>query len=406
MLTELSIFLLLAQSGRRKGLQCAMTGNGAKIILLTGAPLTGSLDWAEESLCCSLQSCFEGREVVEALPPRSKTQPAWRNLPLNVQHLPSGLTQMSPMRGSAESETREDSEETSFLTVTDLSVLPDGSIERLSQDVQSSGSSDSDALTQFYEHSYAVHEELPASDVYGFDSINDKSQFPIDKIDQSDENPSEAEPLTQKIARAKPRSLNATNLRDIPKSSVIRALGPSTMSVDLVVGVLSISQPRMIRTKKYGRLVELVEMIVADDTKSGFGITIWLPILKERNAKSVQEDDLRLGVTRLRPQDIILARNVALNSFKEKVYGQSLRKGVTKLDLLYRNVIDSHDERGHYSWEELHRGIDEPQLARVRALKEWMMSFVGITRTPRIDGDGKDTRSGKQSRPQLPADTQ
>ena len=372
-----------------------MTRNDAKIILLTGAPLTESLDWAEESLCCSLQHCFEGHEAAQATAPRPNTQPAWRNLPLNVQHLPSGLTQGSPMSGSVESEIWENNEETPFLTVTDLS-----------QDVQSSGSSGNDALTQFYEHSYAVHEELPDLDVDSFDSINDDSYFPIDRIDQSNEKLSEAEPLTQKIARAKPRSMDATNLRDIPNSSVIRGLGPSTMSVDLVVGVLSIAQPRTIKTKKYGRLVEMVEMIVADETKSGFGITIWLPIWKERNAKSVQEDNLRLIVTKLRPQDIILARNVALDSFKGKVYGQSLRKGVTKLDLLYRNVIDSHDERGHYSWEELHGGVDEPQLARVRALNAWVMSFVGITRTPHINGDSKNTRSAKQSRPQLPADTQ
>ena len=383
-----------------------MTRNDAKIILLTGAPRTESLDWAEDSLRSSLQGCFEGREVAEAIAPRSKSQPAWRSLPINVQHLPSGLTQLSQMNGSAESETQENREETSFLTVTDFSVSPDGSIECLSQDIQSSGSSDNNALTQFYEHSYALHEELPALDVYRSDSINDTSHLPIDKIDQNNEKLSEPKPLTQKIAHAKPRSLNATILRDIPNSSAIRALGSSTMSVDLVVGVLSISQPRVIKTKKYGRLVELVEMIVADDTKSGFGITIWLPILKEKNAKSVQEDDLRLSVTKLRPQDIILARNVALDSFKEKVYGQSLRKGVTKLDLLYRNVIDSHDEHGHYSWKELHGGVDEPQLARVRALNEWVMSFVGITRTTHISGDRKKPRSAKQSRPPLPADTQ
>ena len=383
-----------------------MTRNDAKIILLTGAPLTESLDWAEASLCCSLQNCFEGGEVAGAILPRPQALPAWRNLPLNLQHLPSGFTQMSQMSCSAESEIQGNNEETSFLTVTDLSVSPNGSIEGLSQDVQSPGSSDNDALTQFYEHSYAVHEEHPAVDVYSFDSINDMSLFPIDKIDQSREKAPEAEAVTQKIVHAKPQILNATKLRDIPNSSVIRALGSSTMSVDLVVGVLSISQPRMIRTKKYGRLIELVEMIVADDTKSGFGITLWLPILKERNEKIVQEDHLRLSVLKLRPQDIILVRNVALDSFKDKVYGQSLRKGITKLDLLYRNVIDSQDERGHYSWEELYGGVDEPQLAKVRALNEWVMSFVGMTRTAHISGDRKKTRSAKQSRPQLPVDTQ
>ena len=230
--------------------------------------------------------------------------------------------------------------------------------------------------------------------------------YSIDESNREDRQEQEVENLEQIVVKAKPRSLNVTSLKDIPNSSVIRRLSPSTMSVDLIVGILSISPPKLIKTRKYGRLVELVEMIVADETKSGFGITIWLPVLKADSAKTTQGGDLRSIIVNLRPQDIVLARNVALDSFRGKVYGQSLRKGVTKLDLLYRTVVDAYDQPGAYSWNELNRSTNDPQLSKVKQLNEWVMAFVGVGKQRSSDGTGKTRRSVKQGWPQLPADTQ
>ncbi|KAG6993719.1 hypothetical protein G7Y79_00051g086390 [Physcia stellaris] len=382
-----------------------MTKDGGKIVLLTGAPLSKSLDWADGSLCCPLQDCFVEREGKEPyLPPSSSAiaRPVWRHLPLEVKHLPSGLTQLVH---DAREESQKTEEETSFLTVTDISILSDSINESSSQDFHSSGSSD-DALTQFYEHSYAIHEELPTTNVFSLDSVDDGSVFSIDESKQEHRQGHEVENLEPTVVKTKPRSLNVTSLKDIPNSSMIRRLSPSTMSVDLIIGILSISPPKLIKTKKYGRLVELVEMIVADETKSGFGITVWLPVSKANSTKAPQGGDLRSSIVNLRPQDIVLARNVALDSFRGKVYGQSLRKEVTKLDLLYRTVVDAYDQPGAYSWDELNRSTNDPQLSRVKQLNEWVMSFVGVGKRRSSDGAGKTRRSVKQGWPQLPADTQ
>ena len=338
--------------------------------------------------------------------PASPARPAWRALPLQAEHLPSGLTQLIQTGVAAEWETQGINEETSFLTMTDVSMLSDRSEMLSSQDVQSSGSNSDESLTQFYEYSYALHEEQPTADVIYLDSKNDMTQFSLAAFAVETEMALMAEELPQQAVQAKPRSSNTTSLRNIPNASMIRSLGTSTMTVDLVVGILAISQPRSIKTRKYGRLVELVEMTVADDTKAGFGITIWLPVSKERFSKNNQEDRLRSSVATLRPQDIILARNVALESFKGKVYGQSLRKGITKLDLLYRNLEDAQDEPGAYSWDELNAVSDDPQLVRVKMLHDWVMSFVGAGhRTPGNDTK-RTNRTAKRTRPQLPADTQ
>ena len=61
---------------------------------------------------------------------------------------------------------------------------------------------------------------------------------------------------------------------------------------------------------------------------------------------------------------------------------------MTTLDLLYRNVIDGDDDdapRGAYGPAELERAAiiddDEPQVRRVRDVKDWVLRFVGGANT-------------------------
>jgi len=84
-------------------------------------------------------------------------------------------------------------------------------------------------------------------------------------------------------------------------------------------------------------------------------------------------------------------RNVALNSFKGKVYGQSLRKEVTKVWLLYRNRVDREDEGGCYRGRDLDGGegegegertgerVVEKQLLKTRRVREWVLRSLGTS---------------------------
>lgn len=96
-------------------------------------------------------------------------------------------------------------------------------------------------------------------------------------------------------------------------------------------------------------------MTVADDTKTGFSISMWLPREMRVNWKDGAQEKpegarslLRRNLKLLRPRDIILLQNVALSSFRGKVHGQSLRGDVTKADLLFRKKIDDDDMLGVY----------------------------------------------------------
>ncbi|KAI4139928.1 MAG: hypothetical protein L6R39_006037, partial [Caloplaca ligustica] len=128
----------------------------SKIVVYTGAPLSCSLTWDEEHLITPLQPCFKG---IQQLPTRADIDigPKWRSLPLQQQHLPTGLTQTiypdfvpTPSPGK---------EETSFLSTSAFSSTQDVDAP------SSSADQDPDILSQYYEHSFAVHDDLPPSHI-------------------------------------------------------------------------------------------------------------------------------------------------------------------------------------------------------------------------------------------------
>ena len=371
-----------------------MHQDGHRIIFLTGAPLSCTLEWTEESLCSPLQSCYtECKNTDNAVPSSETTRPNWRALPLEARYLPSGFAQDIEAEGHHEEELSQGNE-TSFLTVTEISTISDDDEGPLGRGSQSSGKSTDEVLTQFYEQSYALHEEIDLSDAITLDSMNVND---LSSVIDSEEIQRPGRRLSG-VPPTKPRSINITSLENIPNAAMIRELGVSTMSVDLLVGIISISAPRTVRTRKFGRMVELVEMIVADNTKAGFGITIWLP------EATSQANTLRSSITRLRPRDVVLTRNVALNTFKGKVYGQSLRKGITKADLLYRYLMDSHDEPGAYTLAELDSNVEDSQMMRVREVRDWIKSFIGADQE--LPADDRKYLRHTTRKVQLPADTQ
>ena len=348
-----------------------------KVIFLTGAPLPSSLQWTEEELCAPLQPGFVERKPVESTEQSSHADnaPSWRSIPLERPHLPTGLTQISQEDLGFE-DYGFPAGETAFFSPTELSFISDSS-ECPSEQSQVSNSAKEDLYTQYYEQSFAIHENIPSSQIVGAESLDESFTTEPEDFSTAFSASSPSFPADQ-LARSRLISSHLSQLKDMPNAAYLQSITPQTMTVNLVIGVISISQPRTITTRKGGRSIELVEMLVGDDSKAGFGINIWLPPSPESNHPAPQDGDFRTQTVKLRPQDVILARNVALGSFRGKVYGQSLRRGMTTLDLLYRNVVDGHDASGAYRAGELEHGaVDEPQVRKVRDVKDWVIRFVG-----------------------------
>ena len=339
--------------------------------------------------------------------------PAWRYIRRRYQHLPTGYSQIENMRLKDYVGLAPKNVETSFFSTASLSV---GSTAALTDDqveFTSSTEADEDVLSQFYEHSFVIHENTASSQIQPQDVVRSDMDDPSTFITStsfltstcaSDSFGSSVSVLpdgTPALASGR-----ISDLREVPDSLYLRSIVPQTMTVNLVVGIISISAPRSITTRREGRKMRLIEMLVGDETKAGFSINFWLPSLKERVQKGRCLEDV-LGT--LRRQDVVLIQNVALNTFMGKVYGQSLRKDMTKLDLLYRNAGD--DGKGLPAYKSKSSG-DERRLQadKMARVKQWVMAFVGSIAGPRsaeaAGGRAQGRRAKEAHESTLPPDTQ
>lgn len=344
------------------------------VIFLTGSPLPSSLDWSKAALSSDILPSFTDGTFLDGGRPLLRTKTAcWRSLPLEAKHLPSGLTQSTyPDINYPQCE---DNDDTLFLTTSELSHI--SSQESHSSTFQ--GRSDEDILSQYYEHSFAIHEgaQPESTEDESFETASEGStrasffESPIQ----------EHAPECQRVRSLLSKSL-LSDLKQMPNATYLRTISPQTKTVNLVVGIISVAQPRAIRTRRSQQMVELVEVIVGDETRAGFAVNIWLsPERVLHQKKGPENDDLRAQTLNIRPRDIVLVRNVALGSFRGSVHGQSLRKGVTTLDLLYRNTVDATDPRGAFRMRDIEGAVGvDPNIAKLRNVKDWVTNFVGRSR--------------------------
>jgi len=386
-------------------------------LFFTGAPLSSSLDWRSDELLDAFSSSIarfagldkDGEPGPQLAP--SQAYASWRSLRVGSQHLPTGHSQIhasDEYQGNA-----------AFFAESDPSFSFDGTPDDRSfprSEGSHSGCQSIEAVaSQFYEHSFALHEGLPSSqipipapndNIIFSGSEDGNTTYSTTSFETSASDPTaDSQSIVAAVARVSiPVTIQISNLESIPNVAYLQSIHPQTMTVNLIVGIISISLPRLIQTRR-GVCVEIVEMLVGDETKSGFGINFWIPSspakTKKEGANSVKD-----ALTGLRPQDIILLRNLALSSFRGKVYGQSLRRDMTKVDLLYRNRIDRTDVGGCYTAKDLKdivEGVNRSPLAKAGRVRDWVIRFVGLG-----VGTVRRTEKGKVEimKEMMPPDTQ
>ncbi|RDW60524.1 uncharacterized protein DSM5745_10982 [Aspergillus mulundensis] len=236
-------------------------------------------------------------------------------------------------------------------------------------------------LSQFYDHSFTVHEtsEISAPGTLLGDSTMDSGQWTA-SIDTSIATNDERE-----TSAVRPYIQGSvTNLQDIPNTVYLNSIVPQTMTINLIVAIIDIRPPRRIVTRQWKREQDLVEVVVGDETRTGFAVTFWLPpsdnkVVTARGCGDGAGEELRASLMQLRPRDIVLLRTVGLGCFRDRVYGQSLRKGLTKIDLLHRQQVDATDTGGIYKLRDILNHVakdDDLPLVKVRKVHEWIRRFV------------------------------
>jgi hypothetical protein len=350
-----------------------------KLLIFVGAPEASSLDWEDANLLDTFSDPFArfaglnpygSQDIIPNTPAStavSAAHPSWRYLPLERQHLTTGLTQSFDRHhlftGLSQ---QKDSRGASFFVASQINSFIEEFSQEPSESHPSSHASAEELLSQFYEESYARHEDIQSSQIAP--ASDPETSFTSDGLSDTFDSP--LRPFG--AAKEVPVAGHLSNLRDLPNAIYLNSIHPQTMTANLIVGIISLPEPRAIKTRR-GAAVELVEVLVGDETRSGFGVNFWL------SSSQSAQGNMRNILSGLRPRDVVSMRNVALSSFREKVYGQSLRKEMTKVHLLYRNRIDKSDAGGCYSAADLALGdLVPPQVEKTRRVREWVLKFVGL----------------------------
>jgi hypothetical protein len=354
----------------------------SKLIFLIGAP-SSKLNWDEAQLLKTCVPPFEW-ENKKVLDQSGDTEAVYFNTRTTVKWRSLSNQRSSPLRHTLSDHSVDD---TLFLQDADLVTERHSHLNNTN-------------LSQFYEHSISFHDTtgLPVSETPGVDSNDESGSW---------EGDSQSKPH---IAFQLPVFGGLSDLVDIPNAVYLQSIIPQTMSVNLIVGILRVEQPRRIITRT-GNPMDLVELLVGDDTRAGFRVTFWLVLSGQLTnpARSRDDHDTRASLTSLRPRDIVLLRTVGLSSFRMGVYGQSLRNGVSKVDLLHREALDESETCGIYSLKGINRAtnnqhslLNNPQLDKVLRVKEWLLQFVEIER----HGVARDRRGMLLTGHQVPLDSQ
>lgn len=290
----------------------------SRCVLLAGAPDTEDLSWNESGLLGDFDIHFarilKGQPKARECPTQasssltpSATTSKWRSVEQSGGH---GLFEGRPDN---------DVPQTQFLSF-------DGS-----------GPEKAREHLDFLEHSIAVFDDFASSQILQQDAaggdgtdldttIDFTTSFATTSAMDSSFNTTEGSHSPAKgINNVLDSGLNGaiSNLKQIPAADYISRILPQTMTVNLMVGVVTVSPARTVRLRKSNAEMDIIELIIGDDSRAGFAISFWLAPMESQNKPA---DDLRETLRSLRAGDIVLLQNVALSCFRNCVYGQSLSK--------------------------------------------------------------------------------
>lgn len=226
-----------------------------------------------------------------------------------------------------------------------------------------------DITTSQFTH--LIHEDSLnlATNLYSFSTSFHTSLSSISSSYEEDDTP--RHPLPPSTLPPLPPLSSLTDLEDLPTPKELEKIqshkGQNPFyrpkPISSIVGIISMSQPILCSNKS-----EMVKLMVGDETASGVGVTIWL------ESGSI---DMRgkLYNNEVRPLDVVLLRNMILNTYMGRVYLNSMRNGKTDIEVLYR----CGERRGGYRPNlEQEKTAKDQQVEKVRRVVEWVESFVGI----------------------------
>ncbi|CAI6317026.1 unnamed protein product [Periconia digitata] len=244
-------------------------------------------------------------------------------------------------------------------------------------------------LDDFVEQSLAFHDALLSSQVVadaGADRTVSSSSFLDNTSFLESMNPTASDHLEdthdQRPVLHIPSTLTLTTLASLPTASYLRSIFPQTPTVNMMCVVTRSPESKQVVAKKGNYKMTLQEVIVADETMSDFKITFW----NRPYSKDPSQTALVSTLAQLKVGHVLLLRNIALTSFRESVYGQSLHPSIvharTTVDILANdNGVSSRQISALPApiistltrlsrWAKIHIAPDVAQLPRKRRYQD------------------------------------
>jgi hypothetical protein len=245
-------------------------------------------------------------------------------------------------------------------------------VELPESEIRSEEHNTDEKLTDFLDHSFAIFETSNQTHSYDCDydasfgdtTLGSASFLTDDVTSQLNDIPDTTNVSTCVGDNLIRLPSHITNLQAVPNANYIQFIQPQTMTINIVVGIISVAPPRTVSLRRSGGTMDILEFIVGDETNTAFRITFWLQPSSER------VDPLRQRLTSLKPRAILMVNNVALNAFRGNVYGQSLNRHITRIE----TVVEVLGRDGQVRWENL--DVHGEQLEKVKRVEKWVIEFL------------------------------
>ncbi|KAJ4989475.1 hypothetical protein SVAN01_05010 [Stagonosporopsis vannaccii] len=346
-----------------------------KLKLLNGAPLCEHLDFSNSVLLEAAKCHAFDVTIRDGISSEENAALKWRDIGSKRAFLRSDWTQ--PFLPGSGVQSAYEGPSFMFLGVEESSALHEHDTTNPETTFRLEQEGEVSAAEDYLQQSLIFHDTLLSSQVVqnavGGDETVASSSFLTTSFGTTDSefsspSSSESHALNLQVSSA----MIVTPLGSLPNAHHLRSIYPQTPTPNLLCTLMTTPECREVFVRKGGYKMKLWEITVGDDTCSSFKVTFWSrPPRDSNNEQNYAHLQLLQILEHLQAGDIVLLRNIALTSFREMVYGQSLKTGMTRA----RTSVDVLVKSGGTSVAHI-GGLPGSVVETFMRVKRWARSHV------------------------------
>lgn len=303
-----------------------------RLKLLNGAPLRENLDFNENTLIAVSECHGFNPKSRKGQATEQQTVLKWRDIGLTNTRLHTGWSQ--PFVPGTGLQGVDNNQSFAIPNLEDSSALPEYDTTNL--DTTLTLDEHTSAVDDYLQHSLIFHDTLLSSQVVqdvAADNTVASSSFLTTSFGTTSSGLSSPSPVDNQVLILQvPSTMAVTALGSLPSAQYLRSIYPQTPTSNFLCALMTTPERREVFVRKGGYKMDLWEITVGDDTCSNFKVTFWLrPPRDSNNEQNHAQVQLLHTLERLQVGNIILLRNVALTSFRDTIYGQSLNTAITRV---------------------------------------------------------------------------